>query len=179
LSIIPSQAISFEKLIPLAKPNFMATPINIDNPLLDNLQANILKGHGRNFAHHLFLRFDKNKVDKVKAWISQFAGSKITSTSKQLKDKAAHHKNKSVDGGTVFTLSLSSAGYDKLGLGAVKPKGESFKNSMSANADQLGDNPATWEDHFHNIDALLIVADEKSAVANAKRIKFLLKFQVL
>jgi len=37
-------------------------------PLLANLQCNILKGHGRDHAVHIFLRF-KAGANEVKAWI--------------------------------------------------------------------------------------------------------------
>src|SRR4051812_43350539 len=81
-------------------------------PMLTNLQANILKFHGRKFAHHLF--FVINNPDNTKSWIKDFASSTITSAKAQLDDVQKHHDT-GTDGGTVFTLSLSGTGFGKLG----------------------------------------------------------------
>ena len=39
--------------------------------LLDDLQANILKGHGRNHSIHLFLQFDPAKQGPIKSAITR------------------------------------------------------------------------------------------------------------
>ena len=50
----------------------------------EDLQGNILKSHGRNYSVHLFLVFEpeKEKLDKAKVWIRDFA-EKVTSVKKQ------------------------------------------------------------------------------------------------
>jgi Dyp-type peroxidase family len=145
-----------------------STPIQINDPLLDNLQANILKGHGRNFAHHLFFQFDVEKVNLAKDWISQFASSPggITSAEQQLETTADFKAGKRTDGGTIFTLSLTSKGYDILGLNASKPNSGSFFNGMEGSADLLKDDKSNWEEAFKaDIHMLLIVADADSTIA--------------
>lgn len=142
------------------------TPIEINDPLLDNLQANILKGHGRKFAHHLFFELDKSKADSARTWISQFATTGITSAKKQLQDTTDFKLGKTTDGGTIFTLSLSSSGYDKLALAESRPASIPFRNGMQASADLLGDKIAYWEKPFKSsVDMLIIVADDNGLTA--------------
>lgn len=81
--------------------------------MLDDLQANILKHHGRSHAYHIFLSLKEGKEEAAKNWIAAFAVSKITSAAKQHVDSDNKHKFK-IDGGTIYTLSLSSSGYDRL-----------------------------------------------------------------
>ena len=50
---------------------------------LRNLQGNILRSHGRNYATHLFLCFQSDKQNAVKEWIAGFA-YKLTSALDQL-----------------------------------------------------------------------------------------------
>jgi hypothetical protein len=35
-------------------------------PMLEDLQGNILKGHGRRFAHHIFLQLQAQKIVEAK-----------------------------------------------------------------------------------------------------------------
>lgn len=140
------------------------TPINFNDPLLNNLQANILKGHGRNFAHHLFFELDKTNSELAKDWISQFATSSITSATKQLSDSKKFKSGKETDGGPVLTLSFSSSGYDKLGMENSKPTGDAFRNGMQSSAGLLRDDISNWEAQYtESIDMLIIVADDNSS----------------
>jgi Dyp-type peroxidase family len=52
-------------------------------PLLENLQCNVLKSHGRQWAFHIFLRFT-GEPDAVRAWIKNFASQYVTSAATQL-----------------------------------------------------------------------------------------------
>jgi len=60
--------------------------IDFDNPeyqpLLKDLQGNIIRGHGRDHSVHLFLKF-KDNIAAVKKWISDFATEYVTSAEKQ------------------------------------------------------------------------------------------------
>ena len=147
--------------------------VSLDDPkfdeLLNNLQANILKFHGRNFAHHLFFKLDREKVSTARSWISQFAVSLITSAKKQLSDAKQFKCGKLEDGGTVFTLSLSASGFEKLGLTSQMPKDDAFKSGLKGSADLLHDDPLKWEDAFlAEVDLLIIIANDDSLAASTE-----------
>ena len=142
--------------------------VSLDNPvfssMLENLQANILKGHGRDFAHHLFFQLNSNASETAKSWISQFAAS-ITTSKDQLEKTKLFDEHKITDGGPIVTLSLSSTGYDKLEI-TTKPNSQPFLNGLAGSAGRLNDDKTTWEDTFkESIDLLFIVADDTSSTA--------------
>jgi len=138
--------------------------------MLSDLQANILKHHGRDFAFHLFLSIKNGKSSEAKNWIADFATSKITSTAKQLVDSKVKKKN-DVDGGTVYTLSLSATGYDKLKIqSSLKPENSAFQAGMKQRNAILEDVPANWENEFQQqIDLLIIVGNAKEPLATEKK----------
>lgn len=142
-------------------------------PMLNNLQANILKGHGRNFAHHLFIQIQPGKVAQAKQWIKTFAAQTITSAKTQIEATDLFNAGSIPDGGTVFTLSLSAAAYDLLGI-TGKPASNTFRNGMAANAALLGDDPANWDPHFKQTQhILIIVADDHAKTAKEKAQKII------
>lgn len=139
--------------------------VSLDNPIfssmLDNLQANILKGHGRDFAHHLFFRFNDEAPGYCREWIRQFAYSSITSAKEQLEQTKQFNEHEITDGGPIITLSLSSSGYDKLNLTSSKPTSSAFQNGLSGSAELLNDDKRNWEEAFgEQVDMLIIIADD-------------------
>ncbi len=146
--------------------------------MLNDLQANILKHHGRNFAFHLFLSVKAGKSAAAKNWIGNFATSKITSTAKQLIDSAIR-KDKGVDGGTVYNLSISSSGYDNLQIETdLKPDSPAFREGMKNRSALLEDDTTKQEPEFNNaIDVLIIVAHAEEAVAIERKDNLLLQLQ--
>ena len=46
--------------------------------MLNDLQGNILKGHGRKFTSNLFLRFDKSRAITAKALLASFSKDRPT-----------------------------------------------------------------------------------------------------
>ena len=68
------------------------TDIDPANPkyrgLLENLQGNILKPHGRKESDHLFLRFTGDPA-AVRAWIRGFARDEVTSAREQIDSATA------------------------------------------------------------------------------------------
>ena len=88
-----------------------ATP-ELDD-FLSQLQGNILKGHGRQYATHIFVAFMPNKVRKTRAYLQQFA-DQITSCKQQLHDAEVYRRN-GVSGGTFYSCYLSASGYGYLG----------------------------------------------------------------
>ncbi len=134
--------------------------------MLLDLQVNILKHHGRDVAWHVLLSVKNSKVADAQKWISDFAVTKITSAFKQLTD-TEKRKNRGLDGGTVYTLSLSAKGYQKLNVNeAIWPEDAPFLKGMRGNAAALSDDASQWENGFHDLaDILIIVADSDEDVA--------------
>jgi Dyp-type peroxidase family len=144
--------------------------------MLRDLQANILKPHGRNFAYHIFLQLQPDKVDGAKKWIADFAATRVTSALKLELGRQAF-KATGTDGGAVFTLSISATGYNALGFSKDKLPQEqetpanhivqdlpAFAGGAKASAEKLGDGDVErdWEEPFRkNVDLLIIVADDQ------------------
>ena len=105
--------------------------------MLENLQANILKPHGRKESDHLFVRFTA-EPEAICAWIREFARREVTSARKQL-DETINYHDHGTRGGLVANFALSATGYRALGLlpedfgGA----GQSFRNGMKLRAFSL------------------------------------------
>jgi Dyp-type peroxidase family len=131
--------------------------------LLDDLQANILKGHGRDHARHLFLRFDGAKKAAVKAAIHQLSGQ-LKSARQQLKE-AEDFKTSRKDGGTVRCFFLTFAGYKVLGVESQAPADAAFRDGMQkrmspAPGQAAQDLFAAWEPYLKDgVHAMLLLAD--------------------
>lgn len=126
--------------------------------MLSQLQANILKYHGRAHAWHVFLTFNEDKKDAVKEWIGQYAW-RVTSAKTQLEDAGQHRADPLYDGGSVVCFFLSAEGYTALGFDP-KLVGDGLW-SMRGSRDMLGDPPvdeweAVYRQEFH---AMILLAD--------------------
>jgi Dyp-type peroxidase family len=148
-------------------------------PMLKNLQANILKGHGRDFAYHIFLRLDPAKIAAAKTWIRAFGAAKVTSSMKQLQSRA-DHKTDGTDGGPVFTLSISATGYSALGIATLPvevsvshvgtrpnlnniatPAFTDGMRNVNTTNKLLADDMSGWEANFkEQLDIMILVADD-------------------
>src|SRR3989441_4909414 len=82
--------------------------------MLENLQSNILKPHGRKESDHLLVRFAAGP-ETVQAWIREFARREVTSARKQL-DETGNYHDHGTRGGLVASFALSAAGYGALSL---------------------------------------------------------------
>jgi Dyp-type peroxidase family len=143
------------------------TPISNTENFLKNLQANIVKGHGRKFAYHLFFKFNDGHAFALKEWITKFAVEKITSAHEQLEKTKLFKSGAIADGGTILTLSLSASGYKNLGIKSQQTHEAAFDAGMKSRATLLADNLADWEESFTgDIDMLIIVADDKNEKAS-------------
>jgi Dyp-type peroxidase family len=142
--------------------------------MLDNLQANILKPHGRKESDHLVLRFT-GASDAVRAWIRGFARSDVTSARKQLDETTGLHDH-GARAGLVGSLSLSAAGYHALGLipedfGAA---GQVFRDGMKRRAFSLiarnrDPPPAEWEAPYQGeVHALVSLSHDAADGLEAK-----------
>ena len=166
-------------------------PIDQNDPIysdfLADLQGNILNGHGRDHAVHIFLKFTDGKVAEVKNWIANLASTKITSAKTQLHTSERYKLDK-IDAGLFTHLALTASAYDYLGIQKAKqPYGsnpqkrptkvptssdpetpfyaDSFQDGLKSRQEVLLDPPVDkWEYGFQDpIDALIILATDKPA----------------
>lgn len=137
--------------------------------MLQALQGNILKGHGRDYTANIFFKLDPAKQLKSKRMLRQLANEKLTSAHRQLID-AQRFKATGKDGGSFVHLALTFKGYQALGLAAKAPADPDFQGGMKAPASvsALSDPAvATWETPFqqdlHGV--VLAAADTESETA--------------
>jgi hypothetical protein len=127
---------------------------------LEDLQANILKGHGRHHSGHIFLSFAGMPPNDVAALVRSL-GQHCTSAYHQLRSnkKLPPH----IDGGPVRCLFLSASAYRALGNGVKVPDGDAFQAGMESRQGVLGDPPRVdWNEVGWRAaapDALFLVAD--------------------
>ncbi|MCG3774137.1 MAG: Multifunctional dye peroxidase DyP2 [Nitrospira sp.] len=137
-------------------------------PFLQNLQGNILQGHGRDHATLLFITFgprlSDGSIDPVgaKAWIRSIGQTRITSAYEQEQQKTDPTRL-----ATFQTLALSSRGYEFLSL--RRPRDGAFRDGMQKRGPILNDAPVTqWEAPYQvdpeNIHALLLIANKDAAL---------------
>jgi Dyp-type peroxidase family len=152
---------------------------------LQNIQANIFKGHGRKHAWCLFVqfKFNPNQQDDLRRWISQFSGR--VSPAFDIEAKAAYEaqlklneedRQKDFDKKTVTSFLLSANGYRKLGYsGDQLPGDRSFRLGMKNGLvnGSLGDPPSFyWESYYrHGIDAMIILANKDEGVLAKEHIE--------
>lgn len=146
-----------------------ATHVDVDSPeyvaLLKNLQANILKPHGRDFARHIFLQF-RGPGPAIKQWIKTHVAPLVTSAKRQFEGTGTGG-----DGGLVLGFFLSARGYEHLGFETSSFASETFRKGMRDQENGLfskvldldNEDPpvARWEPPFREeIHALLTLADD-------------------
>src|SRR4051812_7096088 len=166
-------------------------PISFTDPVLEpvfaDLQGNILNGHGRDQAIHVFLRFNQARRAEVRALLAGLAKSGyFTSAIAQLAASEAF-KSTGKDAGLFAHFALSAAGYRALGIGEL-PQGAAlqgrpstlnlgtppapvafyernvFEQGMRARNLLLQDPPVgDWDEPFQDdIDALILIADDSN-----------------
>lgn len=124
--------------------------------MLNDLQGNILKGHGRHHTSNLFITFDKKKPDAVKSFVTDL-GKDVTSALDQLTQTQVF-KSSGVHADTFIAFLLSASGYDAMGEVEAKPKGQAFNAGMKARADLKDPAPSQWDAHFSGeIHALILI----------------------
>src|SRR5712691_7405865 len=142
--------------------------------LLENLQANILKSHGRKESNLLVLRFTGEPKD-ARRWIRDFARGDITSMRQQLDDTLVF-KKRGLPGRVVASLALSARGYGALGLdtGLFGAAGQALRNGMklrpfSVLAPNRDPKLAEWEEPYRgDVHALVSLSDDSAQTVEAK-----------
>ncbi|SOD89595.1 Dyp-type peroxidase [Spirosoma fluviale] len=136
-----------------------------NRPLLDGIQGNILKSHGRPHTANVFIHCRPNHVDEAKTWLHSLVEGEdalIQSGYAQLRSNLLWKENQAIDTGLFACIHISAAGYRYLfGDGkntelADKP----FQRGMKASAALLNDpDPESWESGFQaEIHFMLLLA---------------------
>ncbi|MEX5214662.1 MAG: Dyp-type peroxidase [Nitrospiraceae bacterium] len=126
-------------------------PIDLDNPgaygpLLKNVQGNIVKGHARDLANHIFITFTGGAA-AARNWLRTLE-PEVTSAFQQQQDSNEFKRSRR-DDLPFLSVFLTAAGYGYLGLtGAMPPEqGGSFRAGMRKTGRVLNDLPPDeWRD---------------------------------
>ena len=133
-------------------------------PLLNEIQGNIIKSHGRNHAVYLFLKFNDN-IEAAKEWIGNFSHRYVTSALEQAEQGKLYRENKDVPGTIFANFFLTRAGYMHLGYTYEQlPHEDAFRQGMQDRnmQNELGDDSQQWEAGFQNeIHALVLLAADR------------------
>jgi Dyp-type peroxidase family len=153
-------------------------PVNLNAPLkwtatnadekamLDDLQGNILNGHGRRSTLNMFIRFGTDQA-KARAFV-RTVGAMTMSMHDQLK-AAAIFKATGQSAPVFVSLMLTRAGYDALGAAGKAPTGDvAFDQGLAARAGQFNDPPlAKWDEGYRGpLHALVLIAGEPDSATN-------------
>jgi Dyp-type peroxidase family len=160
--------------------------IEPDLSLLEDIQGNILKSHGRDYSIYLFLHFDNQQPSTIKSWIGDFAQNYVVSAAQQEAQSRGYRERRQTNDVAVapnlfVNFSLSFKGYQALGLDAqtnfrklyqqkldlvennflsLHP----FEEGMLKNLETLQDRQSDWEQEYlqvdHEIHALVLLADD-------------------
>ena len=137
-----------------------------EQKVLQNLQGNILKGHGRDRTWNIFFRLGPDTL-KAKRVLRDLGNFRVTSAYEQLLETEAF-RTEHRPGATFCAVFVSAAGYEKLGLAfAPPPDNDAFLPGMkdASSVQQLDDpDPAQWEAAFQqDFDGMVLVADDEVA----------------
>jgi Dyp-type peroxidase family len=162
MSLNLNQTLSWTRSLAAATPDSAA-----ELAMLNDLQGNILKGHGRHHTSNLFVAFDPKKRAAAKKFIAAISAD-VTSALDQLTQTQVF-KASGVNGDTFVTVMLSATGYDALGATAAKPDGAAFNAGMKTRG--LNDpTPSEWDKHFAGeVHALILIAAESAAQRDVER----------
>jgi Dyp-type peroxidase family len=128
------------------------------------LQATILKGHGRNFAAHAFLR--GLRAADLRRLVERLG---ITSAADQDDASARWRADPTFRSPPVHVVALSAKGLAALEVGRdVLPDADAFWEGMAARAARLGDPPAPgWPPAATDAEVLVVLADDSERVLEA------------
>ncbi|MBA5867457.1 MAG: Dyp-type peroxidase [Nitrospira sp. CR1.3] len=140
--------------------------INYDSPeyeeMLNDLQGNILKGHGRDYNVSIVLRFKTNQKTKAAEFIRTLAENTITSTKRQLQ-QIADYRSRRIRGQLFANLCLSYKGYQFFGYSQDQiPADPRFRAGMKQVGQILNDpDPSQWEAPYQNDShAIVLLAND-------------------
>ena len=119
------------------------------------LQANILKPHGRNAAVHLFLTFKRDKQNEARQFLRQTVVTSAAEQAAQKQRRSASHTE------LLTVLFLSAKGYEYLGF-PTNGFSQAFREGMQRATERLADPPSTqWESKYqNNLHVMLLLAHD-------------------
>ena len=147
-------------------------PTSPYRPLLERLQGNILKSHGRNVERHVFLNFIGAPA-AVRGWIRDKIAPRVLTAARQYDDAVKRRQDSSFDGGMVTLFFLSAAGYRYLGLNPAQFDSRAFRDGMKDQGNGLLDGlfstgnkdpkPNRWEPGYREtIHAMVQLGDDEA-----------------
>jgi Dyp-type peroxidase family len=137
--------------------------------VLHNVQGNILHGHGRNFAAHVFLEFRPGKQAEIKQWLRDYIVPRIMSAQQQLAERQAKKRD------ALFVSCLVSArGYSFLwGPDTNERFRAEFRGGMKKAKDRLHDlSYLLWEENYqkeNEIHAMILLAHQDDTILRAQQ----------
>lgn len=134
--------------------------------LLEGIQGNILKGHGRDHTVHVFVKFDSPDTINLRENLVAVAGNFVTSALQQHVETVQFKRFK-IPGALFGNIFLTANGYRALGF--TEDQLESafsdtlFLEGMPAHQTDFNDpSPTQWEKGYQDgdIDAMFLLADD-------------------
>lgn len=130
--------------------------------LLDGIQGNILKAHGRHHTANLFLRCLDTQQEAAKTWLNKLVDGEdriVRPAYAQLRSNALWKESR-VDSGLFACVYISAAGYDYLfpGDDRIRQFEAVFLEGMKARKDALADpDQVSWEPGFRADSHLMLL----------------------
>jgi deferrochelatase/peroxidase EfeB len=129
------------------------------------IQATILKGHGRNFAAHAFVRHRDLRVTDLRRLVEAVG---VTSAAAQAEATARWRADPTFRSPPVHVVALSASGLRALGVDEeVLPGAAAFWAGMAARAGELGDPPEPSGPLAGGAEVLVVLADDSERVLEA------------
>ena len=143
--------------------------------MLNDLQGNILKGHGRDFTSHILLRFKLDNREKATEFIRSFA-EKVTSAKEQLQHSAKYNSRRIADE-AFANFCLSASGYEFFGI--QSPGDPKFRAGMKNSLQELQDpSPDRWDQWYKDeIHALILLANDNEIALHGQTRKVVLEIK--